>query len=49
MIARVRGVIAARTAAGIDVEGDRIDVDEHRRRAEPRDAAGGREERKRAS
>ena len=45
MTARVRGVSAARTAVGIDVEGVRQDVDEHRRRAEPRDAAGGGEER----
>ena len=29
----------------IEVEGDRIDVDEHRPRAEPGDAAGGGEER----
>ena len=45
MIAFVRGVIAAATCAGIDVEGRRIDVDEHRPRADADDRAGGREER----
>ena len=45
MIACVRGVIAAATDAGIEVEGRGIDVDEHRPRAEPRDRAGGGEER----
>ena len=47
MIARVRGVIAAVDRGRVDVERDRIDVDEPRRRADARDAAGGREERER--
>ena len=35
MMALVRGVTAAATAAGIEVEGHRVDVDEHRRARRP--------------
>ena len=41
----VRGVMAAATAAGSMLKVDRIDVHEHRPRAEARDGAGRREER----
>ena len=41
MIARVRGVIAARSGVQIDVAGVGLDVDEHRRRAEQHDHLGG--------
>ena len=43
-IARVRGVIAASISAGIDVEGRRLDVDKHRRRAAVADDVGGGDE-----
>ena len=49
MIARVRSVIFAATSSGIEVERDRIDVREHRRRATPGDRLGGRIERERGA
>ncbi len=45
MIAFVRGVSLRSTSAGIEVERHRVDVGEDRRRADPRDRLGRREER----
>ena len=46
-MARVLRVTRASAACGVEVEGARIDVGEHRARAQPRDGAGGGEERQR--
>ena len=47
MIARVRGVIAASTAAGSSVSRCRVDIGEHRRRAGHHDRQGAERRRKR--